>query len=175
MELLILCIKIFVVRIIDVSLGTIRTVLTVKDKTLFASIIGFFEVLVWFIIVKDALSTTNNSILIALSYSLGFATGTYVGGILSKLLTRKGALCVQIIIDSNKKKIIDILYNKGYALSVINASGYYSTNKLLLFVEIDSSRYKELKELVTSFDDSAFMVISNSKEVYNGYFTSNVK
>ena len=52
MELLILCFKIFFVRIIDVSLGTFRTMETVKGKTKEATIIGFFELLVWFLIVK---------------------------------------------------------------------------------------------------------------------------
>lgn len=37
----ILCLKIFLVRILDVSLGTFRTILTVKGKTLYASLVGF--------------------------------------------------------------------------------------------------------------------------------------
>ena len=49
MELLLLCFKIFFVRIIDVSLGTFRTMETVKGKTKEATIIGFFELLVWFL------------------------------------------------------------------------------------------------------------------------------
>ena len=68
MELLILCFKIFFVRIIEVSLGTFRTMETVKGKTKEATIIGFFELLVWFLIVKEALNTTSNSIFIAISY-----------------------------------------------------------------------------------------------------------
>ena len=67
MELLILCFKIFFVRIIDVSLGTFRTMETVKGKTKEATIIGFFELLIWFLIVKEALNTTSNSIFIAIS------------------------------------------------------------------------------------------------------------
>ena len=75
MELLLLCIKIFCVRIIDVSLGTFRTIITVKGKSLYASIIGFIEIFVWFIIVREALNTDVDSIWIAISYSLGFSTG----------------------------------------------------------------------------------------------------
>ena len=77
MTLLMLCIKVFFIRIIDVSLGTVRTIIIVKDKKLFASIIGFFEMLIWFLVAKEAINTNNNSILIAIFYSLGFATGTY--------------------------------------------------------------------------------------------------
>ena len=42
--LLISCIKIFFCRIMDVSLGTVRTILTVKGKTLLSAVIGFAEV-----------------------------------------------------------------------------------------------------------------------------------
>ena len=51
MELLILCLKVFLVRILDVSLGTMRTIVMVKGKTLIASLIGFVELLIWFLIV----------------------------------------------------------------------------------------------------------------------------
>ena len=68
MELFILCVKIFFVRILDVSLGTVRMIITVKGNKLVASLIGFFEILVWFLIVKEALNTTETSIFIALSY-----------------------------------------------------------------------------------------------------------
>ena len=45
MALLILCLKVFFVRIFDVSMGTLRTIITVKGKNLYASFIGFLEVL----------------------------------------------------------------------------------------------------------------------------------
>ena len=104
-SILILCIKIFLVRIIDVSLGTFRTIITVKGKALYASIIGFIEVFVWFIIVREALNTDIDSIWIAISYSLGFSTGTYIGSILSKKFI-EGTLSVQII--TNKYNLVDI-------------------------------------------------------------------
>ena len=81
--MLLLCLKIFLVRIVDVTLGTTRTMFTVKGKRLIASLIGFFEVLIWFLIVREALQTEDKSILIAISYALGFATGTYIGGFIS--------------------------------------------------------------------------------------------
>ncbi len=96
MTLFFLCLKIFLARIVDVSLGTIRTILTVKERSFLASLIGFVEVLVWFIIVQEALNTTETSIVIAISYALGFATGTYIGSILSRIFIT-GNLSVQVI------------------------------------------------------------------------------
>ena len=68
MEILMLCIKIFCVRIVDVSMGTFRTIVTVKGQKLLASMIGFVEVFIWFVIVKEALSTDSTSIFIAFAY-----------------------------------------------------------------------------------------------------------
>ena len=89
MELLFLCLKIFFIRICDVSLGTVRMIVTVKGKTLLASLIGFIEVLIWFLVVKEALNTDSTSIFVALSYAGGYATGTLVGGTLSKKFITK--------------------------------------------------------------------------------------
>ena len=97
MELFLLCLKIFGARILDVSLGTLRMMITVKGKNLYASLVGFFEIFVWFIVVREALNTDETSIWIAIAYALGFATGTYIGGILSKKFI-SGNLSVQIII-----------------------------------------------------------------------------
>lgn len=168
MEILILCIKIFLVRILDVSLGTIRTIITVKSKALIASIVGFFEVLVWFLIVKEALNTTNNSIFIAISYSIGFATGTYIG---SKLSDRfiKGTLSIQIV--TNKVQIIDFLRKQGYAVSVIDISEIDDKiKKYMLVMEINKKDLNEIKSLIRHIDNKAFLVVNESKYVFNGYF-----
>lgn len=170
-----MCLKIFFVRIIDVSLGTIRTVLTIKDKNLLAASVGFIEVFIWFIIVKDALNTDINSIWIAVFYALGFATGTYIGGILSNLFTKNSSVSVQIIIEEKNNTLINVLHENGYAVSILPIHGYDSSSKLLLFVEIKLSRLKKLKNLINDIDDRAFIVVSDSRLVYNGYFSSTLK
>ena len=81
-----LCIGIFCARLIDVSLGTVRTILSVKGKTIFATIIAFFEVLIWFMVARQALNTDIESFWIPLAYSAGFATRTLLGIVISKHL-----------------------------------------------------------------------------------------
>ena len=132
MATFILCLKIFFVRILDVSLGTLRTMITVKGKNLYASLIGFFEILVWFLIVKEALNTDNTSIWVAISYALGFATGTYLGGILSSKFI-SGNLSLQII--TNKLEIVNKLRDEGYGVTVMDALGIDDSEKYMLFVE----------------------------------------
>ncbi len=174
MELFLLCCKIFFVRILDVSLGTVRTVLTVKDKIVKASFIGFFEVLVWFIVVKDALNSDTNSLWIAISYALGFATGTYIGGKVSYFFTRGETFSVQLIIKKEYKQIIKRLRDEGYGVSVINVSGN-NEDRLLLFMEISVLKLNTLKKIVKEYDKNAFMVVNDTRVVYNGFFSGVAK
>lgn len=167
--MLLLCIKIFFIRIIDVSLGTVRSIVTIKGNIFIASIIGFVEVLVWFIVAKEAI-TTNGSFLIAIFYSLGFATGTYLGGILSRKFI-KTKLGIQVILSNNDKNIINEITNNDYALSVVECQGQNLDDlKYMLFIEIDSNKYQELTKLIKKLDKNAFIVVNETKYVHNGYF-----
>ena len=94
--LLLTCIKIFLVRILDVSLGTFRTILIVKGKKAIASIVGFIEVAIWFAIVREALNVSDASIWIIIAYAGGFATGTFIGSFLSEKFI-EGNFGVQVI------------------------------------------------------------------------------
>ena len=86
MELVLLCAKIFLGRLVDVSLSTMQTMYLVKGKRSLATIVGFIDVLIWFIVVKEALNTNVESIWIAISYASGYAVGTYIGTYLSNKL-----------------------------------------------------------------------------------------
>lgn len=168
MALLFLCIKIFFVRILDVSLGTIRMIVTVKGNKLIASLIGFVEILIWFIVVKEALNTEETSIFIALSYAGGYATGTYIGGILSDKFI-SGTLSVQVVLSNNNHKIIDKIREEGFAVSVVNIKGI-EEDKYMLFIEIDKKKLNTLKYLIKSLDSKAFVVVNETKTVVNGFF-----
>lgn len=167
MEIFFLCLKIFLVRIIDVSLGTARTIIMVKGKGMIASLIGFIEVFIWFIIVREALNTTDSGILVAISYSLGFAVGTYIGSILSDKFI-EGTLGVEVITE--KERIINIIRKNGYAVSVLNVNGQEKNKKYMLIIEIKNKKLAHLKELIQRLDKNAFIMINETKLVHNGYF-----
>lgn len=166
--LLSLCLKIFFVRILDVSLGTIRTIISVKGQNLLASIIGFVEITVWFLVVKEAINTDNPSYWIVFSYAAGFSVGTYIGGLLSSKFI-EGNLGVQIITDDKNSELIHLLRKEGYGVSVIDVKGQNNAGKYMLFVEINNKRFNHIKKIVKEYDPKAFIVVNETKYVQNGY------
>ncbi len=169
MELLLLCIKIFIGRLVDVTLSTLVTVNVVKGQRAKATVLGFIDVFIWFIIVKEALNTDIESIWIALSYAGGYAAGTYVGSLLSQIFN-KGTVSVQIITKDIDKKVTNIIKDSGYSASIIECKGIYAQDtNYMIYAQIENKKLKDFKSLVTKIDENAFITVTESKEMLNGY------
>ena len=169
MDLFLLCIFIFFARIMDVSLGTLRTIMTVRGKNLIATCLGFLEVTVWFLMARNALNSESNSFFIVLSYAGGYASGTFIGGYLSRFINSK--ICIQIIIDEMNKKLIDDLRENGFAVTVINVEGYNNdSKKYMLLLEIDSLKFKHVEKIVKKYGNNIFVMVNETKYVRNGFF-----
>lgn len=116
-----LIIKIFFARIIDVSLGTYKTLLTVKGKMILPTIIAFIEIIIWFYVAREALMINERSFLIPVSYAAGYAVGGLIGSALSNKLINS---VMEVKIYNFNKKIIDYLNE--------NKIDYYHFNKKLI-------------------------------------------
>ena len=168
MSIFFMCIKIFFARLIDVSLGTLRTINTVKGRDLVASLIGLVEITVWFLIVKEALNTDNNSIWIVISYALGFSVGTYIGGKISKRFI-KSNLEVQVILSTRDDNIVNKIREEGYGVTAIEVNGS-KNEKYMLYIQIRDQSFEHLKNIIKKLDQKAFIVVNETKYVENGYF-----
>ena len=163
-----MCLKIFFARLIDVSLGTFRTINTVKGRDLAAASIGLVEITVWFLIVKEALNTDNNSIWIVVAYAFGFSVGTYIGGKISKRFI-KSNLEVQVILSSKDDNIVNKIREEGYAVTAIEVNGS-KDKKYMLYIQIRNQSLEQLKSVIKKLDKKAFIVVNETKYVENGYF-----
>lgn len=167
--MLILCFKIFFARIIDVSLGTVRTILLVKGRKGAASIIAFIEISIWFLIVREALSSAIDNPWIVVAYAGGFTAGTYIGSILSEKYI-SGTLNVQVISDKSEE-LVNTIRKNNFAVSVVDVKGFdKNVSRVMLFIEIDKNDLFSLKKIVNSIDPKAFIIINETKHVQNGYF-----
>lgn len=167
------CLKIFFGRVLDVSAGTLRMVLTVKEKPVQAALCGFAEAMLWFLIVNSALKMDAPLPLVVTFYSGGFAAGTYIGGKLSENLI-SGHLFINIITSSRDDSMLTALRSAGFAITVIDANkSEYGSEKYLIIADIDKRDFKRFKGLVKSLDENAFIVVKDTKSHIGGYISSN--
>lgn len=173
----ILCLIVCLGRIVDVALGTTRTVFTVKGKATVATIIGFIEAMLWFLIVREALSYQAQGMetyLIAIAYALGFSLGTFCGGfVTSKLIKTK--INVQIITSGENEVLINDLSEAGFGVTILVATGATKKEKRhMLLIETDNKKLKTLRTIVDKNDENAFVTVSDTKLTQNGYFGNRV-
>ncbi len=167
--MLFICIKIFLARIVDVSLGTVRTVLVVKGKNFTPAIVAFFEVLIWFYAAREALNTEINSILIPIFYAGGYAAGTYFGTFISTHFF-ESLIGVQVITNTSlESKMLKEIRSSGFGASVIDLKNTHEkTKKNMLIIHLNKSKLKKLTKIIRRNDPDAFVVISENKYIQNG-------
>lgn len=165
MSLVFLCVKIFFARILDVSIGTVRTMIMVRGKMYVTAALAFIEVMIWFMVAREALVTDMNSIFIPISYSLGYATGTFIGTYIANNFIRN-IIGVEIIVTKNQLELIKAIKKSGFAVSVIDLKG--NKNGFLL-CQINSKKEQKLINIVKKYDPNAFIIVNDTKYVQNGF------
>lgn len=162
------CLTIFFGRIVDVSLGTLRTMFTVKEKAFRAALCGFGEVFIWFIIVRNALNSDGPVLVLALCYAAGYASGTFIGGKLSKRLVG-GHVTIEVITSNRSNVIPEALRAAGYTLTVINVNeSEFGEKKYLILADVNIKRTKIFQEKIRELDPGAFMIVRETKSYARG-------
>jgi uncharacterized protein YebE (UPF0316 family) len=70
---------IFIARISDVSIGTIRIIQVSRGNKLLASFLGFFEVSIWLLAISQVMQQGLKNYVCFFAYGLGFGSGNYIG------------------------------------------------------------------------------------------------
>lgn len=169
MNTILLCFLIIVVRIVETSMATVRMIFTIKNKKVIATSIAFFEILIWFLIVKEAINSEGNNIIIAISYAIGFALGTYVGMAINEKRVPTNLIVTTIVIK-NREILYKTLTKNKFAFSILKAKGKdLKKNKDIVFIVTSSRRLKKLEEILLKHDKKAFIITNEPKQIFNGF------
>lgn len=149
---------IFLSRIVDVSIGTIRVIFISKGYKYIAPLLGFIEVVVWLIAIKEIMNNLNG-VVGYIAYGLGFATGTYVGMILEDRLS-VGKVVLRIITQSDSENLVTTLRESNHIVTTIDAKGS-SGDVNIIFMIINRDRVKSIVKTVNKFNPKAFYSIED--------------
>ena len=79
---------VFAARICDVSIGTIRTIMTVQGRTVISFILALFEITIWVLVASTVINQVHEKPLLVIFYAFGYATGNVVGILVEKQLAQ---------------------------------------------------------------------------------------
>jgi uncharacterized protein YebE (UPF0316 family) len=147
---------IFVARIGDVSINTIRIIYVLGGRRLTATLLGFFESFIWLMAIRQIFEHLDNWICY-IAYPAGFAMGIFVGMIIEEKIAY-GKVIVRII---TRKEIVELLnYFKieGLRYTHVNAIGP-DGHENLVFTVLERERLENLLVKLKEILPSAFYTV----------------
>lgn len=163
----ILPLLIFLARVSDQTIGTLRLIFIAKGFRKFAPLIGFFESLIWLLAIREILNHLDNY-LCFVAYAGGFATGNYVGMLIEEKISI-GSVIVRIIPRKDASELLSYLSNNNYGFTVVDAEGSKGKVKII-FCVIKRKDISHFVELIKSFNPNAFYSIEDVRTVNEGIF-----
>ncbi|MDJ0765825.1 MAG: DUF5698 domain-containing protein [Myxococcota bacterium] len=154
------CLMIFVARVTDVSLGTLRMLAVVQGNRFLTWVLGFLEIAIWLWIVVQVFSSVSETPVYALFYAAGYATGGYVGMTIEKWLGF-GERSVLMFTRSGDL-ISEALRLKGYILTEWQGRGRDGPIDLL-FMKIPRRRAKEVLGTAREIDPDCYCVVETAE------------
>lgn len=163
---------IFLARVADVSLGTIRVIFISKGFKYIAPLIGFFEILIWLFAIGQIMQNLGNWISM-IAYAAGFAGGTFVGMFIEEKLSF-GDVLIRVISKHNVPQMISKLEENGYHLTSLNAEGEKGEVKVIMIVT-QRRRAHQIINIIKQINPDAFYTIEDIKSVEDGSVSLNQK
>jgi uncharacterized protein YebE (UPF0316 family) len=160
-------ILIFLLRIGDVSIGTVRVLYTVRGKRVVSMALGFIESLVWIFAISRLMQTVNENPINMVAWAIGFAAGTAVGITLEQWIA-SGQIMVRIISVYHSAELRRTLHEMGFGVTSVHGEGK-DGSILILFVVAPRRRGKEVMKAIDQIDPDAFMTVEPISHATGGY------
>jgi len=165
-QVLVAFLTIFVLRVIGVTLATIRVLIMMRGKKVISASIGFFEVLVYVLAIGPVINNLGN-VWNLLGYCLGFAVGTLVGMWLEERLAL-GYASVRIVSKYRGQAVVKAIRDDGYGATFEWGQGRDGAVGLV----VATVRRKEVDKvcaLADEIDPSAFVTVEETRTIRRGY------
>ena len=164
---LVLPLLIFLSRVVDVSMGTIRVIFVSRGLKYLAPIVGFFEVLVWLLAIGQIMKNLSSPICY-IAYASGFAAGNFVGISIAEKLSL-GVALIRVVTQKDVSQLVERLKAENYGVTSVDGQGTAGQVKVT-FTIVRRRQVAGVIALIKQFNPHAFYSIEEVGFVERGTF-----
>jgi len=158
---------IFVARIFDVSLGTVRVIFVSRGLKYLAPVVGFFEIIIWLLAIGQIMKNLSNPACY-IAYAGGFAIGNFVGIYIAEKLSL-GIVLIRVITKRDAAPLVEFLKAENYGVTSVDGHGTSGQVKVV-FTIVPRREVCGVVELIKKFNPHAFYTIGEVGLVEKGVF-----
>ncbi len=149
---------IFLARVVDVTIETVRNIFIIKGFKYLVALIGFIEVLIWLLALQQIMKNLNNPACFV-AYAAGVSTGNFIGIWITEKLSL-GLVEIKLITQKEPSGLIDELKEARCRITTIEAEGSYGPNTILFSV-IPRRSLENVLQRMKAFDPRAFYTVAD--------------
>lgn len=153
---------IFVARIADVSINTIRIIFMLQSKRGLSTFLGFFESLIWLLAISQIFQNISNWPTY-LAYAGGFASGIYVGMMIEEKLAI-GRVVIRVITTVSAEELVEYLKLNRYRFSNVSATSEEGEVNVI-FTVIKREDLPKTISVIKEHNPKAFYTVEGVKKV----------
>ncbi len=161
---------IFLARMTDVSLATLRHIMVNKGMKRIVPFLGFFEVLIWLMAITQVMQNLTN-VACYIAWASGFSTGTYLGMVIEEKIAL-GYQIVRIITNQQSEELIEELKKQGHGVTVVPAVGALGPVKMV-FTIVKRKDVSMVIKQIKEFNPQSFFTVEDVRNTSAGVFSNN--
>lgn len=155
---------IFAARVLDVSIGTVRNIYTIRGQRALSLGLGFIESLIFLTAISGVLSSELN-VPRMIGYAGGYACGIYVGITVESWIA-SGYQIVRVI-AKDSPDLAATLRDEGWPLTQVTGEGRDGPTAIL-FLVMRRRRVPALLHAIRRAAPSAFITVESAGKVIGG-------
>jgi uncharacterized protein YebE (UPF0316 family) len=155
-------------RMCDVTLGTLRHIFMAKGLKRLVPVLGFFEVLIWLIVISRVMKNLDNW-MCYLGWAAGFACGTILGMKFEEGLAL-GMQVIRIITNQECSELLAAMKEANHGITIVEGHGAVGPVKMIYSI-VKRKEVKDVEALIALHNPSAFYSIEEIRNVNQGVFS----
>ena len=163
---------IFLARMCDVTLATLRNIFLSKSVKKLVPFMGFFEALIWLLAISQIMKNINNqNPLCFVAYAAGYSMGIFVGIKIEERLAL-GLQVMRIITQSESENLLEGLRKANFGTTILDGHGSKGPVKIILTI-LKRKDLPLVQQIINDTQPTAFYSVEDIRHTSRGVFPKN--
>lgn len=169
-----LYIIIFIAKVIENSLGTLRLIVVANGKKGIGAALQFVIALVWVITTGVVVIDISKDPFKVIVFALGSYVGSYVGSYIEEKMALGNNMLMSIVDKNLGDLITQKLREQNYAVTVLSGEGKDKSRNVLMIMVARKKRH-EVVEIIKKIDGNSMIVSESASTISGGYMNDGKK
>jgi uncharacterized protein YebE (UPF0316 family) len=157
---------IFLARVMDVSIGTIRLLMVMRGQRFLAATLGFFEIIIYILALSRVVTQLDQPLNLFV-YALGFAGGTLIGSYIEERLA-VGYILVEVIPKTGGEELASKLRQENFGVTLLRGEGRDGPRNVL-HITLSRKNLPDIYRIVDKLTPNAFITVFDAKRTIGGF------